>query len=247
MTTIYKFWIPYLGIEVVLGSKAVSIIDDYVNGRMGYTEFYKRLYPYIRTKIPRGYRRSAMMYIVGLYETGQYEEVEIVDKKVPPEEVEEVPIEEEKVIPCLRLYLEWHVKTRYLKKHHNFITEGYASIELYVPKAYYEVNKEAMLSNLDEKLLGAYIYGLTKEYFYVADEEYSNFDKAYIIKVSEVKSEECIDGALIDFEVGISRKEEAVIHRDADLSKRVSKYIEDALKEFVDELKENVKRFYGGE
>lgn len=251
MTFIYRFWIPYLGIYINLGSNEIYTIEDYVFGRIGYTELYKRLYPYIKARVPRGYRRSVMMYIVRLYEIGEYEELEVEEEvekeKIIREEVEEIPPIEEKKIPCLRLYLEWHVKTRYIKKHHNFITEGYASIELYVPKTYYELNRETMLNKLNEKLFSAYVYGLTREYFFVAEEEYYDFEKAYIIRVYDMKSEECIGGTLIDFEVGISRKEDAMIQRDADLSKRVSRYIEDAVNEFVDELREDIKRFYGGD
>lgn len=217
MTKIYRFWIPYLGIYVTLSETEFNILRDYAEGKIGYTEYYRKIYPVIRKFVPRGYRMSVLMYIVRLYETGNYEEV-----------TEE---------SCLRIYLEWHVKTKYIKRHHEFITEGYASIELYIPETYYELHKTEILNTLNEKLFSAYVYGLTREYFYVAEEEYYDFEKAYVIEIYRTEKSKCIDGKLLDFAVGISRKEDAEIRIDRDLSARMFKYIDDAVKEFVDELK----------
>lgn len=229
MREFYFFRIDYLGIDVVLTEREIALLDRYVRREIGFTRLYRGLIPLIRNQVPRGYYRSVIMLIVNLYERQNF----IIESL------------ERAKMRCARILLQWHVKTKYIKKHHNFITEAYASIELYLPEVYFRLNKYRLLYELNEMLFIAYSECMAKEYFFVAEEAEYDFEKAYVVEIKTVEFRYCIEGYLIDFIVGIGRREDATVRWNRDLSKRVEKCIEPTISDFIDYVRREIERMFG--
>lgn len=220
----YRFFIPYLGMEIILRDDELEMVAKYSRGEISFRTYYEYIRPRLRASlVPRGYYRSVAMYLVGLYEEGRYTIITL-----------------EK---CAEIYLEWYIKTKYLaRKGHEFITEGRAEIVIQMPLDCWKWKEDIIRNKLNDILVEKYIEGWTKEYFFVpASDIDADFERAIILRVKtiDIAYEECeIKGELINFETGLKRKEEAVIVWDRELSKRIGNYIEEGVIEFIKQLKE---------
>ena len=185
----YCFYIDYLGRDICLEPEELAVWEGYSKGRISYTEFRERARDILREKnVPRGIWISTMMYILGLYERGQYwitpEEVgipeEVIEEEIE-EEIEEIEEEEEiKAVRLVEVEFEWYGRTEYCKKAgHHIVTECKVTGYFECLEDYFNDYQDTIRDKLAERLWKGYTDFLANEYILVyeeTDEGFSRFD-----------------------------------------------------------------------
>lgn len=195
----YCFYIDYLGREICLEPREIAIWDAYSRKLISYSTFKKEAREILIDKgVSRGVWISVMMYILGLYESGQYyispEELEIIEEEEEEiEEEEELLEEEEEALEKEIVVVEftWYGRTEYCKKSgHHIVVECTVDGQFECLSDYFYDHEQNVRDTLATYLWLGFVSFLADDYVLIPQAEtsegFSKFDVVGTRTVDEV-------------------------------------------------------------
>jgi len=244
----YCFYIDYLDRDICLEPEEVAVWEGYSEGRISYTEFRERARDILRDKgVPRGRWLSTSMYILEMYEKGQYwiseEELEIPEEEIEEEIKEEIEeIEEEEELKPTRLVVvefEWTGRTEYCKKSgHHIVTECVVGGRFECLEDYFYDNQDYVRDHLAEELWKAYTEFLSADYVLVVEETSEGFSKFDVVDTKEKYDVMRLFGAIQYARFYRGNTCGDAVRRMEYYDSTLESYMDDAMDSFLDWLEE---------